>query len=210
MNKKLSLRFSVITVMILLAAFSRLLPHPPNFAPIGGMALFGAAYYIRKVWAYLIPIAAIWISDLVLNNVVYAAYFDRFVWFYSGSLFTYGAFALIVLMGTFTLRKVYVPQLLFSVLCASVLFFVVSNFGVWLSSGLYLHTWEGLTACYIAGIPFFKNTVLGDLVYSIALFALFEISLSWFPALRNRSEAYAKAKGIIHKQKQYNSVKKLN
>lgn len=110
MNKnKITLRFGVVTLLILLAAISRLLPHPPNFAPIGGMALFGAAYYTRKWWAYLIPIVAMWISDLILNNVVYAQYFDKFVWFYSGSLFTYGSFALIVLMASFTLRTVRVP-----------------------------------------------------------------------------------------------------
>lgn len=199
MNKKLPLRYSVITVMILLAAFSRLLPHPPNFAPIGGMALFGAAYYTRKWWAYLIPIAAMWLSDLLLNNIVYAEYFDRFVWFYSGALFTYGAFALIVLMATFTLRKVRVPQLLFSALGASVIFFIVSNFGVWFSTDMYPKTLAGLGACYLAGIPFFKNTVLGDLVYSAALFGLFEVSLSWFPVLRTRRETYQKAKRVVTK-----------
>lgn len=199
MNKKLTLRYSVITVIILLAAFSRLLPHPPNFSPIGGMALFGAAYYTRKWWAYLIPIAAMWISDLILNNVVYAQYFDRFVWFYSGSLFTYGAFALIALMGTFTLRKVCVPQLLFSALGASVIFFLVSNFGVWFSSGMYTKDMGGLIACYTAGIPFFKNTVLGDLVYSAALFGLFELSLSWFPKLRTHKESFVEAKRIVMK-----------
>ncbi len=201
MNNKLTLRYSVITAMILLAALSRLIPHPPNFAPIGGMALFGAAYYTRKRWAYFIPIAAMWISDLILNNVVYAAYFDRFVWFYSGSPFTYGAFALIVLTGTFTLRKVRVPQLLFSALGASIIFFLASNFGVWISTNMYPHTWEGLTTCYIAGLPFFKNTLLGDLVYSAALFGLFELSLSWFPGLRTRHEAYAEAKKIVSKSK---------
>ena len=158
MNRKLYLRFSVVTLMILLAALSRLLPHPPNFAPIGGMALFGAAYYTRRLWAYLVPIAAMWLSDLILNNVVYAQYFDRFVWFYSGSLFTYGAFALIVLMGTFTLRKVRVPHVLFSALGASVIFFAVSNFGVWFSTEMYPKTLSGLGACYLAGIPFFRNT----------------------------------------------------
>lgn len=199
MNKKIPLRFSVITVLILLAAFSRLIPHPPNFAPIGGMALFGAAYYVRKMWAYLIPVTAMWISDLILNNVVYAQYFDSFVWFYTGSLFTYAAFAIIVLMGTFTLRKVRIPQLLVSALGASVIFFVVSNFGVWLTSGMYPRSWEGLMACYVAAIPFFQNTILGDLCYTAALFGLFETSLSWFPRLRTHREAYEKAKEITRR-----------
>ena len=196
MSKKLTLRYSVISTMILFAALSRLIPHPPNFAPIGGMALFGAAYYTRRWWAYIIPIAAMWISDLILNNVVYAEYFDHFVWFYSGSLFTYGAFALIVLMGTFTLRKVRIPQLLFSALGASVIFFLVSNFGVWFSGSMYPKNWNGLMACYVAGIPFFKNTLLGDLCYSTALFGLFEASLFLFPRLQTRRERYQVAKKV--------------
>jgi hypothetical protein len=184
MKRKLTLRYSVITIMILLAALSRLLPHPPNFAPIGGMALFGAAYYTRRAWAYAIPIISMWISDLILNNVVYAEFFDKFVWFYSGSLFTYAAFALIVLMGTFTLKKVRITRLLFSALGASVIFYLISNFGVWFSGTMYPKDISGLTACYAAGIPFFKNTLLGDLVYSTALFGVFEASLWKFPALR--------------------------
>lgn len=184
MKRKLTLRYSVITLMILLAALSRLLPHPPNFAPIGGMALFGAAYYTRKTWAYAIPIISMWISDLILNNVVYAQYFDKFVWFYPGALFTYAAFALIVLMGTFTLKKVRITRLLFSALGASVIFYLVSNFGVWFSGTMYPKDISGLTACYVAGIPFFKNTLLGDLVYSAVLFGVLEASLWKFPVLR--------------------------
>lgn len=194
MNKKLTLRYSVITVMILLAALSRLIPHPANFAPIGGMALFGAAYYTRKWWAYLIPIVAMWISDLILNNVVYAQYFDHFVWFYSGSLFTYGAFALIVLLGTFTLKKIQFSRIVFSAVATSVIFFLVSNFGVWFSGNMYPKTMNGLMACYTAGIPFFKNTLLGDLLYTGVLFGIFEMSLAWFPKLRTSSEAYRIAK----------------
>lgn len=182
--KKMNLRFGIISIIILVATMSRLLPHPANFSPIGGIALFGAAYYSKRYWAYIIPIITMWLSDLILNNVVYGVYFDKFVWFYSGSLFTYGAFALIVLLGSFALKKVRVFSLLISALGASILFFIVSNFGVWLSSGMYPHTWEGLTDCYVAGIPFFKNTILGDLTYSSLLCGLFEISMLKFPILR--------------------------
>lgn len=188
-NKKVQLRFTMISMMVVLAALSRLIPHPPNVAPIAGMALFGAAYYSKKYWAYLIPIAAMWVSDLILNNVLYAQYFDQFVWFYSGSLFTYGAFALIVLLGTVTLKKKNAGSILFSALGASAIFFIVSNFGVWLSSPLYAKSWEGLTACYVAGIPFLQNTVLGDLGYTAVLFGTFELSMILFPELRvSRSE----------------------
>ena len=183
MKTKINVSFTVISTMIFVAAMSRLLPHPPNFAPIGGMALFGAAYYAKRYWAFIIPIATMWISDLVLNNVVYGQYFDSFVWFYSGSLFTYGAFALIALLGLWTLRRVRIPALLGSAVGASVLFFLVSNFGVWWSSGMYPHTVAGLWTCYAAGLPFFQNTLAGDLVYTALLFGIFEWSARRFPAL---------------------------
>lgn len=177
-NKIILRRFGVITLFILLAALSRLIPHPANFAPIGAMALFGAAYYSRYIWAFIIPIVSMWISDLILNNVVYVQYFDNFVWF------TYGAFILIALMGIFTLQKVKVPNLLFSALGASVIFFLVSNFGVWFAGTMYPKDFGGLMACYTAGIPFFKNTVMGDLFYVAVLFGAFELSARRFPVLK--------------------------
>lgn len=177
-------RFGVITLLILLAALSRLIPHPPNFSPIGGMALFGAAYYTRRYSAYLIPVTAMWISDLILNNIVYGQYFNHFVWFYSGSAFTYGAFILIVVYGSFILKKIRLANLIMASLGTSIIFYVVSNFGVWLSSGMYSHSFSGLITCYAAGIPFFKNTLLSDLFYSGLLFGVFELSLKRFPRLQ--------------------------
>ncbi len=186
-NKKLDLRFGVITLLILLIALSRLVPHPANVSPVGGMALFGAAYYSRRYMACLIPVVAMWISDLAVNNILYARYFDHFVWFYSGSVFTYGAFLLIVIFGTFILKKVRVTNLVAAALGASVIFFLVSNFGVWLSSGMYPHTWAGLVSCYAAGVPFFQNTLLGDLFYCGLLFGAFELSVKNIPQLQTKN-----------------------
>ncbi|MEG0601989.1 MAG: DUF6580 family putative transport protein [Mucinivorans sp.] len=183
-TEKLTLRFGVITLIVLFAALSRLIPHPNNFAPMGAMALFGAAYYTKRYLMFLIPIGSMWVSDLVLNNVVYGAYFDHFVWFYSGSLFTYGAFALIVVMGMFSLKKISAPRLVFSTFSASVVFFVESNFGVWFSGAMYPHTASGLMACYAAGVPFFHNTILGDLVYVSVMFGVFELCARQIPQLQ--------------------------
>jgi hypothetical protein len=188
-NKKLNLRFGVIAMIILLAAMSRLIPHLPNFAPIGGMALFGAAYCSKRLWAFTIPAVSMWISDLVLNNVVYVQYFDTFVWFYSSSLFTYGAFILIALLGIFVLRKINIVNLISAALGASVTFFIVSNFGVWMMSGMYPHTFEGLQTCYIAGIPFFRNTLAGDIFYTSILFATFELLQYRFPVIRLQQDS---------------------
>ncbi|MDR2120110.1 MAG: hypothetical protein LBP64_04455 [Tannerella sp.] len=185
-NKKLNLRFGIVCAIIVLAAGSRFLPHPPNFSPVGSIALFGAAYYGRRFWSYLIPLAAMFLSDLVMNNVVYRSLLGEgeFVWFYGGAGFTYGAIALIVLMGAFTLRKVRIPNLVVSALGASAVFYLVSNFGVWLSGGMYPHTFAGLTACYVAGLPFLQNAVAGDLLYTAALFGAFELIQYRFPALK--------------------------
>jgi len=193
-NRKEILRFGVICAIILVAAASRFIPHLPNFTPLGGIALFGAAYYGRRFWAYLVPLAAIFLSDVLLNNVIFrfgiaplaqTPMFSSFTWLYSGALYTYAAMALIVLLGTFTLKKVRVTNVLFSALGASAIFFIVSNFGTW-ASGLvgYPHTFAGLISCYIAGLPFALNTIAGDLAYAALLFGAFELIQTRFPSVK--------------------------
>jgi hypothetical protein len=184
MKKNISLRISTITLLILLAAFSRLIPHPSNFAPIGAMALFGTAYFTQRYLAFFIPIVSMWLSDLVLNNVVYGRYFDRFVWGYDGFYWTYGAFILICLVGFVLLKKVKPQRLIVASLSASVLFFLISNFGVWASDTMYPKSLSGLITCYAAGIPFFKNTLLGDLVFCSVMFGAFKYAQYKFPVLR--------------------------
>ena len=181
---KITLRFGVISVIIILAAMSRLIPHPANFTPIGGMALFGAAYYSKRYWVFIIPLVSMWLADLVLNNVVYARYFDHFVWFYQGCYWTYGAFILIGLIGIVTLKKTRVQNIILASLLASIVFFLVSNYGVWASATMYPKDFSGLITCYTAGLPFFKNTLLGDLVYTGVLFGAFEFAQRRIPALQ--------------------------
>lgn len=178
MKSKLNLRFGLVALMIVLAAASRLLPHPPNFTPIGGMALFGAAYFSRKYLAFLIPLLALWLSDLVLNNVIYPMmypeYYDgAFAW--GISPYVYGSVILITLLGFGLLKKIKMPRLLAGSVLASALFFLVTNFGVWASGMTYPMTMDGLMACYAAGIPFFWNTLAGDLFYVAVLFGSYEL-----------------------------------
>lgn len=183
-KKNVHLRFGVITLMVLLAALSRLLPHPPNFAPIGAMALFGAAYFSQRYLSFLIPIISMWLSDLVLNNVVYGQYYDHFVWFYDGFYFTYGSFIVIGLIGFVTLKRIRVQNIILASLLASIVFFLISNFGVWASTTMYPKTFSGLMTCYTAGLPFFKNTIMGDFIYSGVLFGAFELAQRKIPALQ--------------------------
>lgn len=179
-----NLRSGILFLIVLLAAFSRLIPHPLNFAPIGAMALFGAAYFHKRAMAILIPIAAMWISDLALNNLVYSARFEGFVWFYPGAFWTYASFLLIGLAGFLLLKKMKPLKLLAASLSASLIFFLLSNFGFWTTGLLYPLSFEGLIACYAAGLPFFKNTLLGDLSYTILLFGAFELMQARFRILQ--------------------------
>jgi hypothetical protein len=165
-NQRIRLRVAVVTAIVLTLALSRLLPHPFNFSPVAALALFGGAHYRNRYAAYLIPLGAVWISDLMLNF----SFYGHFVAFYSGSFFTYAAFALIVLLGSSLLKKLSPGHLMVSALSASVVFFLVSNFGVWAFSGMYSPDLTGLLNCYTAAIPFFRNTLAGDLIYTFAVF----------------------------------------
>lgn len=164
----------IIIGFIAFAALSRLLPHAYNFTPIGAIALFGAAYFTDKKWALIVPLAALWMSDLLLNNIVYSSYFDGFAWFTGGALYLYGSIAMIVILGYYLLKKITFGRVLSGALGASVIFYLVSNFGVWVGSGMYPLTFEGLIACYVAAIPFFHYTIAGNVVYSALLFGGYE------------------------------------
>lgn len=180
----LNLRFGVLTAFILVTAFSRIIPHMPNFSPLGAIGLFGAAHFAKKWQAFLIPIAATWLSDLFINNVIYAQYYPQFTWFYQGFYWQYGSYLLITLAGVFIFGKINPKRVMAGALASTTIFFLVSNFGVWAGGTMYSKTFDGLMACYAAGIPFLNGTILGDLVYSAALFGTFALAQKQFPVLQ--------------------------
>ncbi|WP_432714600.1 DUF6580 family putative transport protein, partial [Pedobacter sp.] len=155
--------------------FSRALPHFPNFSPVAAIGLFGAAFFSRKWQMLLIPIAATWLSDLLLNNTVYAAYYPSFTWFYPGFYWQYGSYLLIILLGIVIFKKVNVNSMIGGALMATAVFFLISNFGVWMGSSTYPQNFSGLMACYAAGIPFLKGTLLSNLFYCSVLFGTFSL-----------------------------------
>ena len=163
----MSRRTTLALAGIMLAAMAaRLLPHPPNFTPIEAVALFGGAYVADRRLAFLLPLLALLLSDLVLGFVVYG-----YGLVYGGMAFVYASVALITALGRWQLRRR--ASLYRSAGCALVaasLFFVVTNFGVWLTSGLYPHNASGLLACYVAGLPFFHYALAGTLGYTAVLF----------------------------------------
>ncbi len=156
---------------ILAAAALRLAPHPPNFTPVGAMALFGGAYLGRKPLAFVAPLAALLLSDAVLG-------FDR------SMAFVYPSMALVVIIGWSLSSKRSVLRIGSAAIVSSVAFFVITNFGMWLFSGFYPRTMVGLEACFVAAIPFFQNTVAGDLFYATLLFGGFRVAELLVPQLR--------------------------
>jgi hypothetical protein len=170
-------RFFLIAGMILAAAAARLLPHPPNFTPIGALALFGGACLADARLALLMTGGALLLSDLVIGP-------------HDQMAAVYAAFALVVVLGRWVLRRRRSgPRVAGAAVVASILFFLVSNFGVWLGGALYPRTLEGLAACYVAAIPFFGATLLGDVVYAAALFGGLALVERRVPALRQEGPA---------------------
>lgn len=165
--------------LVIFGVSMRLLPHPANLAPVGAIALFGGALLPKKLGWWL-PLAVMILSDLYLG-------------FYHGIVFTWLAFLLVGLYGMTLRARSNWFRVPVGALGSAVIFFIVSNFGVWMQGQLYPHTWAGLVQCYEMALPFFRNTFAGDFLYSWLLFGLcaFAMRLALFrTAQPNDSEAH--------------------
>jgi len=162
------------------AALTRLLPHPFNFTPIGAIALFGGVYIRDKRLSILLPLVVLLFSDLLLQLTFGNG-------FYKDMVFVYGSFGLIALGGSLLRGHEQRQTIMVASLCSSILFFLITNFGVWISYNTYQPTLAGLVSCYVAGIPFFKGTVMGDLVYNLMLFGTFFVVSKRYPSLVSAS-----------------------
>jgi hypothetical protein len=167
MNK---IRFTVLAGMILVAAASRLIPHPPNFTPVAALALFAGASFASKRAAFFVSLVGLFLSDLVVG-------------FYTITPVVYGSFAFITCLGFWLRRRQNVWRLACATVAGAALFFVLTNFGVWLIGGLYPKAWTGLVDCFVAAIPFFRNTLLSDVLYSALLFGGLALAERRWPIL---------------------------
>ena len=164
--------FAIVGGLILLAALSRLVPHPPNFTPLAAMALFGAAYLKRSWLVWLMPFAAFYLSDLVLNNFVYAA--EGSAWSWSLNWGVYLAFGCIILLGIWQLRKRnWTPAgLAITGVVGTLLFYLITNFLSWYMDPfqMYPNGIEGLWMSLAAGLPFLANSLAGTFFFGAILF----------------------------------------
>lgn len=160
---------------ILIAAAARILPHPPNVAPIAGLALFSGAL-INKKWGFVLPLGAMLISDLIIG-------LHPFI------IWVYGSFYLIFLLGRY-LQSFSFKNLALITLLSSTLFYVVTNFGVWAMFDMYPKTLSGLLDCYVQAIPFFRNTLIGDFIFSFGFFYGYKLISRIFTAVSPQKNTY--------------------
>ena len=153
----------LVALLITLGLISRLLPHPANFAPIAAIAIFGGLY-LPKRWAIVLPVVAMFVSDI-------------FIGFYTWQIMlaVYGSFAIVGLIGLMIRKNKKFHTVLGGTILGSIIFFLITNFAVWAFGAMYAHNFAGLLQCYAMAIPFFKNTILGDLFYTGILVGAFEV-----------------------------------
>jgi hypothetical protein len=152
-------------LVILVAALLRFLPHIPNMAPIAAMALFGGVYLDKK-YALFLPIVVMLLSDMFLG-------------FHNTMPFVYGSFLLTGLIGINLKKHNNFKSIVGGALLSSILFFVITNFGVWMMNmgNMYPKTMVGLAQCFVMAIPFFRNTIMGDLFYSGMFFGGYKVAV---------------------------------
>ena len=170
-KESLFLRTILIFTLILLAAALRLAPHPWNFTPVGAIAIFAGATVRDRRLAFIFPLLVMLATDTIIG-------FNKL------SPLVYASFLLSVLIGRFSTQKRNLLRIGGATFLGSLQFFLITNFGVWAFLNSYPRTAAGLATCYIAGIPFFWNTLAGDAIYAILLFGAFALAERFAPRRR--------------------------
>lgn len=147
--------------IVLFAVVLRLLPHPPNVAPIAALALFGGVYLDKRI-AFVLPLLAMVFSDIFLG-------------FSQSTPFVYLSFLLTVGIGMWVRNNTSFKRVIVGACGASVIFFLITNFGYWLTFSLYPKTFEGQMMAYINALPFYRNSLIGDFFYTGVFFGSFEL-----------------------------------
>ncbi|MBK8625686.1 MAG: hypothetical protein IPN86_09065 [Saprospiraceae bacterium] len=172
-------KFLPVIILMVIGAFGKLLPHIPNFTPTESIAIFGAAYLGSKYMKYIIPLVILYLSDFIINNTIARSFFveqEGIVWFDQYMIYNFIALVFIVLVSTKLLKKINATNVFLSILSASIIFFMITNYGSWASEkSIYTNDLSGLLMSYTAGIPFFRTTLLSNLLFSTILFGSYEM-----------------------------------
>lgn len=168
-------RFLFVTSAIVVAAVSRLFPHIPNFTPIAAMALFGGVYFSDKRLAFVIPLLAMCLSDGAMELINGQGFHNTMIYVYAG-------FILTSIIGLKIRNNVTLLSVATGSIISSILFFIITNFGVWAETGFQMGA-AGLSTTYVLGIPFFGPTLAGDLFFNGILFGAFYFAEIKLPKL---------------------------
>ncbi len=167
----MNIKVLLIALIIFLVSVTRIYPHPPNFTPILALAIFGGAFLPNKITALIIPISAMFLSDL-------------FIGFHSQIFAVYGSIILLSYLGNM-IEKKNIRNLAISGILGSLIFFIITNFSVWLGGKLYPLNIDGLIQCYIMAIPFFHNTLISTFIFLTVLFAGYSLIEKKFSKVLN-------------------------
>lgn len=156
---------------ILFAVVMRLVPHWPNFTPVAAIAIFGGVYINRKSLAFILPVIAMLLSDLIIG------FHGTMIAVYAGMIIAAG-------IGMMLRNKVKAGNVLIASLSSSIIFFLITNFASWYTGLMpYSRDFAGLLQAYVAGVPFFNTAVLGDLFYNAIIFGSFYLISRRVPSL---------------------------
>lgn len=149
-------------ILVVIGVIFRVVPHPDNFSPVTAIALFSGVTLPASI-ALSVPLLVMMISDLFIGT-------HGLIWL------TWSSFFVVTCLGLLIQRNARFRSVLLGTLGASIFFFLISNLGVFLFENMYPRTWNGFVQCYVMALPFFKNTLLGDLIYGFAFFSLFYLA----------------------------------
>ena len=154
----MNLKYMIAFALMLIASMSRLLPHPYNFTPIAAITIFSSTYFDKKI-SIIVALFSMLISDYFLG-------------FYSGMEWIYGSMIIGTFLGYSLKNDVSIRKIGMVVLANSFSFYLITNFGVWLNSLMYEKSISGLITCYVAAIPFYRNSLAGDVFYTFSIFGV--------------------------------------
>ncbi|WP_018625703.1 DUF6580 family putative transport protein [Kangiella aquimarina] len=168
--EKISPKTLTLIAIVIAVSLYRVFPHPYNITPVMALALFAGTYFEKKWMAFAVPLFSMFLADLFLG-------------LHNTIIFVYGAMAVAVLIGFWLQNRVSSLKVIGATIGSSLIFFLISNFGVWLVSGYYSKSWAGLIECYTMALPFLQRSMMGDLLFSGVLFlSYWQIQKYWLSA----------------------------
>jgi hypothetical protein len=168
----------LISLYIFLVALSKIIPHQENYSAITALVIFGGFMFGKKKDFFVITLLAIFVVDVIFNNYIHPEYFPKrtgFVLFEDYMIWVYLSYVLIIVLSSKFLKKFNYLKLLFTTLGSSIIFFLITNFAWLYSTQLYSRDFNGLLLSYTAALPFFRTSLISDLLFGFLIFGVYDL-----------------------------------